>query len=157
MKDWFAKLEDANPAMDVNFRLQPIDGEIVIVEDDALLRDLMREILVDVCAQCVAFGTADDALIYLLQSSTRCALIIADHGLPGQVQGAELAELVRDRWPEIPIVITSGWTNTFIGLPSSTNFLPKPWTLEGLVMAVADLLESGVPDTKIPTLPRISD
>jgi len=39
---------------------------------------------------------------------TRCALIIADHGLPRQIQGAELAELVRGRWPEIPVVITSG-------------------------------------------------
>ncbi|MGF6287026.1 response regulator [Pseudomonas silensiensis] len=143
--------------MDVNFRLQPIDGEIVIVEDDALLRDLMREILVDVGAQCVAFATADDALIHLLQSGTQCALIIADHGLPGQVQGAELAELVHSRWPKMPIVITSGWTETFIGLPESTNFLPKPWTLEGLVMAVAELLQPGVPTTKIAGRPNNGD
>ncbi|UVM50710.1 response regulator [Pseudomonas sp. B21-015] len=134
--------------MDVNFRLQPIDGEIVVVEDDPLLRDLMQDILVDVGAQCVAFSSGDDALIYLLQSDTKCALIIADHGLPGQVQGAELAELVRGRWPEIPIVITSGWTDTFIGLPGATNFLPKPWTLEGLVTAVAELLQPGVPVSK---------
>ncbi|WP_371929120.1 response regulator [Pseudomonas sp. AU8050] len=137
-----------NIAMDVNFRLQPIDGEIVVVEDDPLLRDLMQEILVDVGAQCVAFSSGDDALIYLLQSVTKCALIIADHGLPGQVQGAELAELVRGRWPELPIVITSGWTDTFIGLPGGANFLPKPWTLEGLVTTVAELLQPGVPVSK---------
>ena len=134
--------------MDVNFRLQPIDGEIVVVEDDPLLRDLMQEILVEVGAECVAFSTADDALVHMLTSETRCALIIADHGLPGSMQGAELAELVRGRWPEIPIVITSGWTDTFIGLPSATNFLPKPWTLEGFVTAVAELLQPGVPLSK---------
>jgi len=137
--------------MDVNFRLQPIDGEIVIVEDDVILRDLMREILQDVGAQCVAFATADDALIHLLQSGTRCALIVADHGLPGQVQGAELVGLVREKWPEIPVVVTSGWTQAFIGLPTGTNFLAKPWTLEQLVTAVADLLQPGVPFAKIPT------
>lgn len=134
--------------MEVNFRLQPVDGEIVIVEDDDLLRDLMQIILEDVGARCVAFATADDALFHLLQSGSQCALIITDHGLPGQVQGAELAELVRGRWPEKPIIITSGWTSTFIGLPESTTFLPKPWTLESLVMAVADLLQPGVPVTK---------
>jgi DNA-binding response OmpR family regulator len=134
--------------MDVNFRLQPIDGHIVVVEDDPLLRDLMREILTDVGAQCVAFGTGDDALIYLLESGTKCALIIADHGLPGQVQGAELAELAQGKWPEIQVIITSGWTDKFIGLPANTTFLPKPWSVEGLVTAVADLLQPGVPATK---------
>lgn len=84
-----------------------------------------------------------------LASDTRCALIIADHGLPGQVQGAELAELVRGRWPEMPVVITCGWTDTFIGLPATTHFLAKPWSLEGLVMAVANVLQPGVPPTKI--------
>jgi DNA-binding response OmpR family regulator len=136
--------------MDVNFRLPPINGEIVIVEDEPLLRELMREILSEVGAECVAFSTADDALIHMLASDTRCALIIADHGLPGQIQGAELAELVRGRWPEIPVVITSGWTDTFIGLPATTSFLAKPWSLEGLVMAVANLLQPGVPPTDTP-------
>ncbi|MFJ7793348.1 response regulator [Pseudomonas sp. NPDC096950] len=131
--------------MEVNFQLQPIDGEIIVVEDDPLLRDLMQEILTDVGARCVGFSTGDDALIYMLQSGTQCALIVADHGLPGQVQGAELAELVRGRWPTIPVVITSGWTDSFIGLPSSTSFLQKPWTLEGLVTAVAEALQPGVP------------
>ncbi|WP_219094946.1 response regulator [Pseudomonas sp. UMAB-40] len=131
--------------MDVNFRLQPIDGAIIVVEDDPLLRHLMQEILTEVGGHCIAFGTGDDALIYMLQSGTQCALIIADHGLPGQVQGAELAELVRGKWPKIPIVITSGWTDSFIGLPENSNFLPKPWTLEGLVTAVAEALQPGVP------------
>jgi DNA-binding response OmpR family regulator len=134
--------------MDVNFRLLPINGEIVIVEDEPLLRELTREILGEVGAECVAFSTADDALIHMLTSKTRCALIIADHGLPGQVQGAELAELARGRWPETPVIITSGWTDTFIGLPPATHFLAKPWSLEELVMAVANLLQPGVPPTE---------
>ena len=136
--------------MDVNFRLPPIDGEIVVIEDDPVLLSLMLEILVEVGARCVAFGTADDALIHMLTSDTRCALIIVDHGLPGQIQGAELAALVHGRWPEIPAIITSGWSDTFIGLPATTNFLAKPWTLEGLVMAVANTLQLGVPPGDTP-------
>jgi DNA-binding NtrC family response regulator len=134
--------------VDVNFRLLPINGEIVIVEDEPILRELMREILSEVGAQCVAFSTADDALVHMLTSDTQCVLIIADHGLPGQVQGAEMVELVRGRWPEIPSVITSGWADSFIGLPQGTHFLAKPWTLEELVMTVAHLLQPGVPPTE---------
>lgn len=139
--------------MDVNFRLQPIDGEIVIVEDDSLLRELMRDILEDVGAQCIAFVTADDALIHLLQTGTKCALIIADHGLPGQVQGAELAALVQDKWPGTHVIVTSGWTDRFIGLPANTSFLLKPWSLEELVTAIADLLQPGVPMSRSPKNP----
>ena len=136
--------------MDINFRLLPINGEIVIVEDEPMLRELMSEILSEVGAECVAFGTADDALVHMLGSETRCALIIVDHGLPGGIQGAELTELVHSRWPEIPAIITSGWSDTYIGLPPTANYLAKPWTLEALVMAVANLLQPGVPATKVP-------
>lgn len=139
--------------MDVGFRLQPIDGEIVVVEDDPLLLGLMVEILTEVGARCIPFITADDALIHLLVSQTRCVLIIADHGLPGRIKGGELAELVQERWPEISIVITSGWAKDFIGLPSKTIFLAKPWALDELVATVANLLQPGVPITKTPVHP----
>lgn len=131
--------------MEVNFQLQPINGEIIVVEDDTLLREIMREILADVGAQCVAFGTADEALVYMLGSGTKCSLVVADHGLPGQLQGAEFVSMVHSRWPEIPAIVTSGWTDHFIGLPPNTCFLPKPWPVDGLVKAVAELLQPGVP------------
>ena len=140
--------------MDKNFQLEPINGEIVVIEDDPLLLGLMCEILTEVGTNCVAFRTADDALVHLLVADTRCVLIIADHGLPGRIKGGELAELVRGRWPELPVVITSGWADSFIGLPESTNFLPKPWTVDGLVNAVAELLQPGVPVSKKPSHPN---
>ena len=139
--------------MDLKFRLQPIDGEIIVVEDDPLLLSLMCEILTEVGARCVAFGTADDALVYLLGSGTKCLLVIADHGLPGQLQGAEFVSMVQNRWPEIAAIVTSGWTDHFIGLPPNTCFLPKPWPVGGLVKAVAELLQPGVPISEKPPLP----
>ena len=131
--------------MEVNFQLQPIDGEIVVIEDDPLLLSLMCEILTEVGASCVAFSTADDALVYMLGSGTKCSLVIADHGLPGQIQGAEFVSMVQKRWPEIAAIVTSGWTDHFIGLPPNICFLPKPWPVDGLVNAVAELLQPGVP------------
>lgn len=139
--------------MEVNFQLQPIDGEIIVVEDDPLLREIMTEILADVGAHCVAFPNAEDALVYMLGSGSKCSLVIADHGLTGQVQGAEFVSMVHSRWPEIPAIVTSGWTDHFIGLPPNTCFLPKPWPVDGLVNAVAELLQPGVPVLKKPAHP----
>ncbi|MGY2260844.1 response regulator [Pseudomonas sp. SDO55104_S430] len=127
--------------MDVDLQLLTINGEILVVEDDPQLRELTREILCDVGAESVAFSTADDALDYMRESKIRCALIIADLGLPGRVQGAELARLVRERWPDIPVIITSGWTDAVVGLPANTIFLAKPWRVEALVTAVMHLLQ----------------
>lgn len=140
--------------MEVNFQLQPIDGEIIVVEDDPLLREIMAEILADVGAHCVAFPNAEDALVYMLGSGTKCSLVIADHGLPGQLQGAEFVSMVHSRWAEIPAIVTSGWTDHFIGLPPNTRFLPKPWPVDGLVKAVAELLQPGVPVNEKPPPPK---
>lgn len=132
--------------MNVNFDgVLPIRGEIVIVEDEPTLGELAKEILGEIGARCITFTTGDDALVYLLQSHTDCALVIADHGVPGQVQGVELVEMIASKWPSIPAIITSGWTAEIIGCPANVAFLMKPWTLEELVVAVAEALQPGVP------------
>ena len=74
----------------------PIRGEIIVVEDDPTLRELMVKIVEEIDAKAMAFETADDALTYLLQSQSECCLVIADHGVPGQIQGAEFIEMVRE-------------------------------------------------------------
>lgn len=136
--------------MKVNFDgVLPIDGEIVIVEDEVTLCELMADILGEIGAECVAFTNADDALVYILQSHAKCALIVIDHGLPGQIMGAELAAMIEVKWPEIPAIITSGWTAEYLNLPADTRFLQKPWSIEGLVTTVAELLQPGIPVTKI--------
>ncbi|MNL16927.1 hypothetical protein D3C87_1379920 [compost metagenome] len=56
--------------MNVNWEgLLPIQGEIIVIEDDPTLRELMVTIVAEVGAKALAFETADDALTYLLQAS----------------------------------------------------------------------------------------
>lgn len=123
--------------------LLPIEGEIVIVEDDPTLRELMIEIVMEIGADAKAFGTADDALTYLLQAHDECRMVIADHGVPGQVQGTEFIEMVRGRWPTISAILTSGYLIAPESIPRSTIYLHKPWSLEDMVIAIAALLQPG--------------
>ena len=74
--------------MKVNWEgLLPIQGEIVVVEDDPTLRLLMVDIVSEIGATVRQFDSADDALTYLLQAHEKCRMVIADHGVPGQIQG----------------------------------------------------------------------
>ncbi|MHC8404282.1 response regulator [Pseudomonas sp. TMB3-21] len=131
--------------MNVNWEgLLPILGEIVIVEDDPTLRELMVQIVEEVGASAQAFETADDALTYLLQAHFECRMVIADHGLPGQVQGTEFIEMVRGRWPSITAILTSGYMIDPASVPASTIYLHKPWSLDELIVAIASLLQPGL-------------
>ncbi|MCQ9185923.1 response regulator, partial [Streptomyces sp. IBSBF 2953] len=124
--------------MKVNWEgLLPIQGEIVVVEDDPTLRLLMVDIVSEIGATVRQFDSADDALTYLLQAHEKCRMVIADHGVPGQIQGTEFIEMVRGKWPSIEAILTSGYALDLTTIPPATIYLHKPWSLDELVISVA--------------------
>jgi DNA-binding NtrC family response regulator len=126
----------------------PIQGEIIVIEDDPTLRSLMVDIVAEIGAKAVAFDTADEALTYLLKAHDQCRLVIADQSVPGQIQGSEFIEMVRGRWPYIAAILTSGYLIDPATVPASTIYLHKPWSLDDLVIAVASLLQPDHPIRK---------
>jgi len=123
----------------------PIEGTLIVVEDDPTLRTLMTDILVEIGAQSLAFETADDALTYLLQNPFHCPLVIVDQALPGQIQGIEFIEMIQSRRPWTGSILTSGYLIDPSDLPAHTIYLHKPWSLDDLVTAVASILQPGTP------------
>lgn len=116
-----------------------MDLKVLLVEDDEALRELIAEALTMLDAQVITYANADLALVEL----ERCAavnLILTDSRMPGQMDGLQLAKLVAERWPELPIMVTSG--NRMAGdvLPTKAVFLAKPWTLDALFQCVRPLL-----------------
>ncbi len=135
--------------LNVNWEgLLPIRGEVIVIEDDPTLQSLMTDIIDEMGARTVPFATADDALTYLLEAYGECALVIADHGVPGQVQGVEFIEMVKGRWPHIAAILTSGYLIESTEVPAQTIYLHKPWSLDEMVVAVAELLQPGNPISK---------
>lgn len=120
-------------------------GEVVVVEDDPLIRTLIVEILEGIRGQIVTFPTADDALAHLLESDGTCSLLITDHGLPGKIRGTTLAEMLRTKWPDIPVIITSGYELDPSSLPAGVAYLQKPWSTDRLITTVVDALQQGTP------------
>lgn len=123
----------------------PIEGYVIVVEDDVTLRFLMEEIVTEVGITAISFETADDALTHLLQTSEQCRLVIADHGLPGQIKGIEFIEMVNSRWPTIASILTSGYLIEPEAIPAASIYLHKPWSLDDLMVAIATSLQPGIP------------
>lgn len=131
--------------MDIQWQeLQPIQGDVIVIEDDPILRELMVDIIEQLNARCVAFDNADDALIYMLKADNPFALLIADHGVPGTIQGMELSTMVHQRWPDVGIILTSGYLLDVSALAPNIVYLLKPWSLDDLVTTIAGLVQPGV-------------
>lgn len=111
---------------------------LVVIEDNGLLAELLSNHLEERLGwTCVRFDTADDALVHLLQQQQSPGLVITDHLMPGQLRGGELAEMLLQRWPALPMVINSGYGYEITtALPEQVIFLQKPWTLDEVDSAV---------------------
>jgi CheY-like chemotaxis protein len=155
--------QKSNPNVGANVyeeweKLSAVTGWVVVVEDDPTVRLLMVDMLTEIGLQSVDFETADDALTYLLSLPEDCPLVIADHGLPGQLQGAKFIEIVKAKWPSTATILTSGYKLDASIIPSSTTYLDKPWSLNDLLMAVAYLLQPDRPlDKKLRWLVKMVD
>ncbi|MDT3719071.1 response regulator [Pseudomonas oryzihabitans] len=110
----------------------------VVIEDNGLLGELLGHHLeASLGWTCLRFDTADDALVQLLQRPAPPVLLVTDHLMPGQLRGAELVQLLSQRWPDLPMVITSGYGYEITtALPPQVVFLQKPWTLDQVDAAV---------------------
>ncbi|WP_434700963.1 response regulator [Pseudomonas sp. D1-36] len=117
-----------------------IGGEVLIVEDDQTLRVLMVEILEDIGAKTKAFETADEALIYLLQSPFHCCLVIVDYGVPGQINGMDFISMVKKKWPSTGSILTSGYSFLPETVPGATFYLQKPWSISDLIASIRAVL-----------------
>ncbi|SDI22577.1 MULTISPECIES: response regulator [Bradyrhizobium] len=101
---------------------------ILIVEDDVLIRMDAAQMIAGGEFDVIEAANADEA-IDILETRSDIAVVFTDIQMPGSMDGLKLAAAVRDRWPPIKIVATSG--HVTIGhddLPDGGRFLRKPYS-----------------------------
>jgi len=82
-----------------------------------------------------------EAALEILEG-VRPDLMLLDYAMPG-MNGAELAKLARERWPDVPIVFASGHADTAqveAALGGEAEILRKPFDMETLAQTIARLL-----------------
>jgi CheY-like chemotaxis protein len=106
---------------------------VLIVEDEVLLRLHAAAIFEEAGFATIEASTADDA-VAILEAGNDIGVIFTDIEMPGTMNGLRFALLVRDRWPPVGIILTSGKvTVEEADLPADSIFFPKPYDSKALV------------------------
>lgn len=109
---------------------------VLVVEDEPLLLLDAVDLMEDAGFTTYGVGNAD-AAIRLLETHPEIRVLFTDVDMPGTMDGLKLAAYVRDRWPPVVLIVTSGfWTVKPSVLPDDCLFLPKPYAAATLLQAI---------------------
>src|SRR5580658_7867150 len=100
---------------------------ILIVEDEPLVRLCAVDTVAAAGFDVIEAASADDA-IRILESRSDIRVVFTDIQMPGSMDGLKLAHAVRNRWPPIKVIVTSGRELvTEYDLPEGGRFFAKPY------------------------------
>jgi signal transduction histidine kinase len=103
-----------------------LSRRIMLVDDDPLILSSTRAILEDLGHTVIVASSAAEALEKLLDQST-VDVVVTDYAMP-IMNGSELATTIRQRWPQMPIILASAYAD-HIGLEHNRfERLSKPYT-----------------------------
>ncbi|MGR9168830.1 response regulator [Rhizobium sp. KDH_Rht_773_N] len=118
-----------------------VEDTILVVEDDRNVREMTAESLRELGYSVLQAADGPEALNLL--ENERVDLIFTDIVMP-QMNGRQLADAVTEKWPDIRILYTTGYTRNAIVhngvLDHGVSLLAKPFSLEQLAHKVREAL-----------------
>ena len=116
---------------------------VLVVEDDVLVRMNSADMIRDLGFDVIEAADADQA-IAILETVPGITVVFTDIQMPGSMDGLRLAAAVRDRWPPVALLITSGQLYPpSSDMPSGARFIPKPYFPLQLKDQLRSLTEGG--------------
>jgi PAS domain S-box-containing protein len=147
-KVFLARAEEGSPAARTGslIELDPRGTEtVLLVEDEPVVRDLVRRVLAGLGYTVLQAGEAEQALELCQQLQGPLHLLVSDVVLPG-MNGCELGRRVRQLRSEIRALYISGYTASAISqrgiLEPGVPFLQKPFSPETLARKVREVLDA---------------
>ena len=123
------------------------EGEaVLVVDDEPTVRMLVAEILEDLGY--TAIEAADgSAGLKLLQSGIRIDLLVTDVGLPGGMNGRQMADAARALRPKLKVLFITGYAENAVlshgDLEPGMHVLTKPFAMEALASRIKALITEG--------------
>ena len=102
---------------------------VLVVEDEPLMLMDALDLVREAGYEAIGAKNADEA-IRILEDRNDIRVVFTDVNMPGSMDGIRLAHAVRNRWPPIEIIVTSGLAVPKVEelLPERGIFFPKPYT-----------------------------
>lgn len=126
---------------------------VLLVEDEPILREWVKEVLLECNYQIIEAGSGVEALKVWDEHNGKISLLLTDMVMPEGMTGRDLARQLRSRQPNLKVIYTSGYSAEIMGSDSEFNdgpFLPKPYSAPQLAQMVRDCLE---PKSSAPSVP----
>ena len=118
---------------------------ILIVEDEDILREMARDILIESGYRVLDAASGRQAFDVWHTSSREIDLLLTDMVMPEGISGVDLAERLMSDRPDLKVVIMSGYSageiNAELLTRSQMHFLQKPFTHDALTQIIRDALD----------------
>ncbi|MGB7035068.1 MAG: ATP-binding protein, partial [Xanthobacteraceae bacterium] len=130
----------------------PSVGTVLLVEDNAEVADVGRAYLEELGYR-VRHASSGQAGLDLLERESGIDLMFSDILMPGGMNGLQLADAVRRRYPQIAVLLTTGYSSSAQdAVRRGFAVLQKPYDLDGLRRGLRDAC--GAPEPAVPTSPQ---
>ena len=131
------------PAQHISASPEQAEGTVLLVEDDEDVRAATGAMLEELGYKVVAAGSGDAAL-GVLDDGAEVDLVFTDVIMASGITGIELTRLINARRPDLPVLLTSGYTAQKLAPDAMNGDLPllrKPYTLNQLADALRELVK----------------
>jgi CheY-like chemotaxis protein len=120
------------------------DGEcVLVVDDEPTVRMLVTDVLAELGYTSIEAADAKAGLL-VLQSDARIDLLVTDIGLPGGMNGRQLADAARARRPDLKVLFITGYAeNALVGngrLVPGMTVLTKPFAVDVLGARIQEMI-----------------
>jgi PAS domain S-box-containing protein len=123
---------------------------VLVVDDSADVAEVTSSLFEHLGYETIYRDSAEAAL-KLLESGTKIDLVFSDIVMPGTIDGVGLTREIRSRYPNLPVGLTTGYSDAANAAPSNLRVLRKPFDTEALREFIHDIAPprlvkpSGVP------------
>lgn len=112
---------------------------VLVVEDEAIVRIPIAEYLRDCGYHVLEAANAGEA-IGLVGSGDRVDVVFSDVRMPGSMDGVGLARWIRDHHPEVPVLLTSGYSTSLSGELKEVKLIEKPYSQSQVLNRIRALI-----------------
>lgn len=116
---------------------------VLLVEDEMVVRVMAADQLRELGYSVLEAEDGATALL-LLRSKTRVDILVTDVGLPGGMNGRQLAEAARETRPVLPVLFITGFAGRVLDQDLAPNMevIGKPFALEVLATRIQSMMQT---------------
>jgi PAS domain S-box-containing protein len=116
---------------------------VLIVDDSAEVAEVTASLFEHI-GYATVYRDSADAALRLLEDGAKIDLVFSDIVMPGPIDGVGLAREIRSRYPDLPVVLTTGYSDAAQAAPPNLKILRKPFDTEALRDFIQDASEKSL-------------